>query len=230
MASHKEQQESQINKVHRLIGVSTKGIREMDRYAMLFWAISIILLASLIFILFQSLRLCGGVTSSSETKVILPLIVQADVSLIAFWGFILVFRINSISSQRIELMKNLWEIGFKRDEIRVKLAETKEDKQEKAVLMKLNEELGEDAKTRKEAIEFLYQWETAMMIYGLLAVVFFVLSIASGVYGIGVAFNTEQVDPFTFFTPFVCLFTGIMSTIFALLSSSVRIQKSLEVR
>ena len=69
-----------------------------------------------------------------------------------------------------------------------------------------------------------------MMNYGLLAVVFFVLSMASGVYGIGVAFNTEQVDPFTFFTPFVCLFTGIMSTIFALLSSSVRIQKSLEVR
>lgn len=202
----------------------------MDKHTMLFWAISIILIASLIFILLQSLRLGGGVTSSSEARVILPLIVQADVSLIAFWGFILVFRINSLSSQRIELMKNLWEIGFRRDEIRVKLAEAKEDKQEKGVLMKLNEELEEDAKTRKEAIEFLYQWEGAMMIYGLLAVVFFVLSIASGVYGIGVAFNTEQVDPFTFFTPFVCLFSGIMSTIFALLSSSIRIQKSLEVR
>ena len=113
----------------------------MDRHTMLFWAISIILIASLIFILFQSLRLGGGVTSSSETRVILPLIVQADVSLIAFWGFILVFRINSLASQRIELMKNLWEIGFKRDDIRVKLAETKEDEQGKVVLMKLNEEL-----------------------------------------------------------------------------------------
>ena len=202
----------------------------MDKYAMLFWAISIFLIASLIFILFQSLRLSGGVTSSSETRVILPLIVQADVSLIAFWGFILVFRINSLASQRIELMKNLWEIGFKRDDIRVKLAETKEDEQEKVVLMKLNEELGEDAKTRKEAIEFLYEWESNIMVYGLLAVVFFVLSIASGIYGIGVAFNTEQVDPFTYFTPFVCLSTGIMSTLFALFSSSIRIQKSLEVR
>jgi len=202
----------------------------MDKYAMRFWAISIFLIASLIFILFQSLRLNGGITSSSETRVILPLIVQADVSLIAFWGFVLVFRINSLASQRIELMKNLWEIGFKRDEMRVKLAETKEDKQEKEVLMKLNEELWKDAKTRKEAIEFLYQWESAMLIYGLLAVVFFVLSIVSGVYGIGVAFNTEQVDPFTFFTPSVCLSAGIMSTLFALLSSSVRLQKSLEVR
>jgi hypothetical protein len=209
---------------------STKGISDMDKYAILFSAISIFLSASLIFILFQSLRLGGGVTSSSEAKMILPLIVQANVSLIAFWGFILVFRINSVASQRIELMKNLWEIGFKRDEIKVRTAETKEEKQERAVLMKLNEELGEDAKTRREAIEFLYQWENAMMTYGLLAIVFFVLSIASGVYGIGVAFNSEQVGPFTFFTPFVCLFTGIISTIFALLSSSVRLQKSLEVR
>jgi hypothetical protein len=83
MASHKEQQKSQINRVHRLIGVSTKGIREMDKYTMLFWAISIILLASLIFILFQSLRLSGGITSSSETRVILPLISVLHTDLLA---------------------------------------------------------------------------------------------------------------------------------------------------
>lgn len=189
-----------------------------------------ILLASLILTLIQSLRLSGGSASSQETRTTLTLTIQADVSLIAFWGVILGFRIRELSSQRIELMKNLWEIGFKRDQIRAKLAETKDNKEEKEILTKLLEELGEDAKTRKEAIEFLYQWESTMMIYGLLAVVFFVLSIASGIYGIGVAFNTEQVDPFTFFTPLVCLSTGIMSTIFALLSSSVRIQKSLEVR
>jgi hypothetical protein len=202
----------------------------MEKLSKLFWVIFSTLFASLIFILFISLRLSGGVTSSSETRVLLPLVIQADVSLLAFWGFILVFRINSLSSQRIELMKNLWEISFKRDEIRVKLVETKEDKEEKKVLTKLHEELGEDAKTRKEAIEAFYKWETELMIYGLLAVLFFVLSIASGVYGIGVTFHTEQVDPFTAFTPIVCLFTGIMTTIFTILSSSFGIAKSLEIR
>lgn len=189
-----------------------------------------ILLASLILILIQSLRLTGGAISSQETRTTLTLTIQADVSLVAFWGVMLGFRIRELSSQRIELVKNLWEIGFKRDQIRAKLAETKDNKEEKEVLTKLLEELGEDAKKRKEAIESFYQWENAMMIYGLLAVVFFVLSIASGVYGIGVTFHAEQVDPFTAFTPIVCLFTGMMGTIFALLSSSFRIMKSLEIR
>ena len=189
-----------------------------------------ILLASLILILIQSLRLTGGTTSSQETRTTLTLTIQADVSLIAFWGVMLGFRIRELSSQRIELMKNYWKIGFKRDQIRAKLAETKDNKEEKDVLTKLFEGLGEDAKTRKEAIEFHYKWENAIMIYGLLAIVFFVLSIASGVYGIGVTFHTEQVDFFTGFTPVGCLFTGIMGTIFALLSSSFRIVKSLEIR
>jgi hypothetical protein len=202
----------------------------MSRKTILFWAMIIILLASLVFILFQGLRLTGGVTGSSEARTILSLIVQANVSLIAFWGVMLVFRIRELSSQRIELIKNLWDIGFKRDEIRMKLTEVRQDKEGKAVLTKLNEELEEDAKTRKEAIEFLYQWEDAIMIYGLLAVVFFVLSIAFGVYGVGVTFHAEQLDPFTYFTPIVCLFSGIVSTIFALLSTSVRIKKSLEIR
>jgi hypothetical protein len=202
----------------------------MDKYQKLFWAMIGILLASLILILIQSLRLTGGAISSQETRTTLTLTIQADVSLVAFWGVMLGFRIRELSSQRIELVKNLWEIGFKRDQIRAKLAETKDNKEEKEVLTKLLEELGEDAKKRKEAIESFYQWENAMMIYGLLAVVFFVLSIASGVYGIGVTFHAEQVDPFTAFTPIVCLFTGMMGTIFALLSSSFRIMKSLEIR
>ena len=189
-----------------------------------------ILLASLILTLIQSLRLSGGSASSQETRTTLTLTIQADVSLIAFWGVILGFRIRELSSQRIELMKNLWEIGFKRDQIRAKLAETKDNKEEKEILTKLLEELGEDAKTRKESIEVHYEWENSIMIYGLFAIVFFVLSIASGVYGIGVTFHTEQVDFFTGITPVVCLFTGIMGTIFALLSSTFRITKSLEIR
>jgi hypothetical protein len=48
--------------------------------------------------------------------------------------------------------------------------------------------------------------------------------------GLGVAFHAEQVDPFTAFIPIAYLFTGIMTTIFALLSSSFRIVKSLEIR
>jgi hypothetical protein len=202
----------------------------LDKHTKIFWAVFTILIASLLFFLFQGLRLNGGIMSSSETRVVLPLVIQADVSLLAFWGFILVFRINSLSSQRIELMKNLWEIGFKRDEIKVKLTETKDDKEEKEVLMKLHEELGDDAKTRKEAIEALYEWETALTSYSLLAVLFLVLSIVSGVYGIGVAFYAEQVDSFTAFTPIVCLFTGIVTTIFALSMFSFRVVKSLEIR
>lgn len=202
----------------------------MDKYQKLFWALIGILLASLILILIQSLRLSGGVISSQETRTTLTLTIQADVSLIAFWGVMLGFRIRELSSQRIELMKNLWEIGFKRDQIRAKLAETKDNKEEKEVLTKLLEELGEDAKTRKESIEVHYEWENAIMIYGLFAVVSFVLSIASGVYGIGVTFRTEHVDFFIGLTPVVCLITGIMGTIFALLSSSFRIRKSLEIR
>jgi len=202
----------------------------MDRYQKIFWVMIGVLLASLILILVQSLRLTGGTTSSQETRTTLTLIIQADVSLIAFWGVMLGFRIRELSSQRIELMKNLWEIGFKRDQIKAKLAKTKDNKEEKEVLTKLLEELGKDAKTRKESIEFHYEWENAIMIYGLFAVVFFVLSIASGVYGISETFHTEQVGLFTSFTPIVCLFTGIMGTIFALLSSTFRIVKSLEIR
>jgi hypothetical protein len=202
----------------------------MSRKTILFWAIMTILLASLILVLFQGLRLAGGAISSTEAMAVLPLIVQGDVSFIAFWGIILVFRIEGMSSQRIELMKNLWDIGFKRDEVRMKLTEIGQSEESKAILTKLNEDLGEDAAARKEAIEFLHEWEDSVTIYGLIAVLFFALSIAFGVYGIGATFHAERLDPLTYFTPMVCLFGGIVSTIFSLLSTSVRIKKSLEIR
>jgi len=202
----------------------------MSKGAILFWTMIIVLLASLIFVLFQGLRLTGGVIGSSEAETVLSLIVQADVSLIAFWGVMLVFRIGEMSSQRRELMKNLWDIGFKRDEIRMKLTEIGQDKEGKAALARLNEELGEDAATRNEAIDFLYELEENTMLFGLIAVLFFALSVAFGVYGIGVTFHAEQLDSLTYFTPIVFLFSGVMSTIFALFATVFRIKKSLKIR
>jgi len=203
----------------------------MDKYAKLFIFTISGLIAFLLFILYQSLKLTlAGFTSSSEVSATLPLIIQADVSLLAFWGFILVFRVRALSSARIELMKNLWEIGFRRDELRVKMAEANEDKEKKELLMKLHEELGKDAKTRKEAIEAFYRWETMVMYISLLPAVFLVASISSGIYGISVTFHTQLVDPYTAFTPIVFLFVGAVSLISALYSAEFRIAKSLEIR
>ncbi|HKZ94704.1 MAG TPA: hypothetical protein VJ249_09030 [Candidatus Bathyarchaeia archaeon] len=200
----------------------------VDKYGKLFIIMMSILTGFLLFELYQSLKLTdGGFTSSSQVIAILPLVVQANVSLLAFWGLMLTFRTRELSSQRIELMRNLWEIGFKRDELRVKIEEATEEKE---LLKKLYEELGKDAKIRKGSIAAFYEWETSIMYLGLFAAVFFVLSISSGLYGISMTFHAELVDPLTYFTPFVCLFFGVVATMFALLSSTYRIGKSLETR
>jgi len=196
----------------------------MDKYGKLFIVTMSSLTGFLLFMLYQSLKLTdGGFTNSSEVIATLPLIVQANVSLLAFWGLILVFRIRELSSTRIELMKNLWEIGFKRDELKTKIVEFKEDKEKKEILMKLYEELGEDAVKQKKTIEAFYEWEAMMMYTGLIPAVLFVASISSGIYGISMAFHTELVDPITYFTPIVFLFIGAISTILALFSSTFRV-------
>jgi len=203
----------------------------MDKYGKLFVLTVSGLIAFLFFTLYQSLKLTqAGFTSASEVRAMLPLIVQADVSLLAFWGFILVFRVRELSSARIELMKNLWEIDFRRDELKVKIAEAKEDKERKEFLTRLLEELGKDAETRREAIEALYRWETMAMFVSLLPAVFLVASVSSGVYGIGMTFHTELVDPYTAFTPIVLLFVGAVLIILARYSSEFRIERSLEIR
>jgi hypothetical protein len=186
--------------------------------------------AFLFFILYQSLKLVGGYAASSEAIAVLPLVIEADVSFLAFWGLVLVFRINELSSQRIELMNNLWEIGFRRDDVKLKMEEAKGNREKEEFLHKLYEELGKDATIRKDTIATFYEWEEIIVGIGLFAAIFFVMSICSGIYGIGTTFHTQSVDAFTFFTPIVCLIVGIMLTIFALLSSSLRIEKSLEIR
>lgn len=196
----------------------------MDKYGKLFIVTMSSLTGFLLFMLYQSLKLTdGGFTNSSEVIATLPLIVQANVSLLAFWGLILVFRIRELSSTRIELMKNLWEIGFERDKLKTKIVEFKEDKEKKEILMKLYEELGEDAVKQKKTIEAFYEWEAMMMYTGLIPAVLFVASISSGIYGISMAFHTELVDPITYFTPIVFLFIGAISTILALFSSTFRV-------
>lgn len=196
----------------------------MHKYGKLFTIVMVSLTLFLLFLLYQHLKLTnGGFTDSSEVKATLPLIVQADVSLIAFWGLILVFRIRELYTTRIELMKNLWEIGFRKDELKMKINEAKEDKEKKELLKKLYEELGKDATTTNRLIELFYEWETMMMYTGLLPAVFFIVSIFSGTYGIIMTFHTELVDPFTYFTPLVSLAVGVLLTIFALFSSTYRL-------
>src|SRR3989304_7305423 len=200
----------------------------VDKYGKLFIIMMSILTGFLLFELYQSLKLTdGGFTSSSQVIAMLPIVVQASVSLLAFWGLMLTFRTRELSSQRIELMRNLWEIGFKRDELRVKIEEATEEKE---LLKKLYEELGKDAKIRKGSIAAFYEWETSIMYLGLFAAVFFVLSISSGLYGISMTFHAELVDPLSYFSAFVCVFFGVVATMFALLSSTYRIGKSLETR
>jgi hypothetical protein len=202
----------------------------MDKYAALFVAMVCGVSAFLLFILYQSLKLVGGSANSSEVANILPLVIEADVSLLAFWGLVLVFRINELSSQRVEITNNLWEIGFRRDDIRLKLEESKSDEEKTDFLSKLYEELGKDATIRKDTIATFYEWETITTYLGLFAASFLVVSVCSGLYGISTTFHTQSVDAFTYFTPMVCLVVGIMMTIFALLSSSIRLEKSLEIR
>lgn len=196
----------------------------MDKYGKLFSVTMSSLTGFLLFMLYQSLKLTdGGFSHSSRVIATLPLIVQANVSLLAFWGLVLVFRLRGLSSTRIELMKNLWEIGFKRDELKTKIVEFKEDKEKKEILMKLYEELGEDAVKQKKTIEAFYEWEAMMMYTALIPAALFVASISSGIYGISMAFHTELVDPITYFTPIVFLFIGAISTILALFSSIFRV-------
>ena len=167
------------------------------------------LIVFLLFMFYQELRLTdGGFTLSSQVAATLPLVIQADVSLLAFWGVMLVFKFRELSSTRSDLVKNLWEIGFKRDELSIEIAKTKEDRETCGVLKKLHEELGKDATLRKKTIGEYYQSETATWFFGLLAAAFLVGSISSGLYGIGMTFHTQMVDPFTYFTPILSLFVG----------------------
>lgn len=202
----------------------------MNKYAALFVAMACGVSAFLFFILYQSLKLVGGSANSSEVATILPLVIGADVSLLAFWGLVLVFRINELSSQRVEIMNNLWEIGFKRDDIRLKMEESKGDKEKTDFLNELYEELGKDATIRKDTIATFYEWEEITTHLGLFAASFLVVSICSGLYGISMTFHMQSIDAFTYFTPMVCLIVGIMVTIFALLSSSIRLERNLEIR
>ena len=221
--------ENYINKVRSFFKFGAES--KLDNYGKLFILTIGGLLTFLLFVLYQTLKLTGGgFMRSPEVIATLPLIIQAAVSLLAFWGFILVFRIRELSSTRVELMKNLWEIGFRRDELKMKIADAKEDKEKKDFLIKLHEELGKDATKRKETIESFYRWEAMVMYISLLPAVFLVASISSGVYGISMTFHTELVDPFTYFTPVVSLFVGAASIICALYSAEFQIVESLEVR
>jgi len=184
----------------------------------------------LFFMLYQGSRLTqGGFTRSTIAASTLPLVVEADASLLAFWGLMLVFRFDQLSSVRIELMKNLWDIGFKRREFRNQIEEA-QDERRKEFLKTLNQELEEDAKIRRQSVEELYEVETRTILSGLLAVAFLVASIAAGVYAIGVAHDAELVDPLTYFAPSVLLFTGVMFTISTVLLSSFKLNVELESR
>jgi hypothetical protein len=203
----------------------------MKKYARLIILTIVGLFVFLLFMLYQELKLTdGGFTSSPKAAVTLPLIVQTDVSLLAFWGFMLVFRFTELSSIRTELIKNLWDIGFKIDELKVKIAEVKEDGTTKNSLMKLYEELRRDAKLRRKTIEEYYDAQTIITFVGLLAAAFLVASVSSGLYGISLTFHTELIDPFTYFAPIVCLFIGVMLIIYTLLASVYKLTEELEIR
>lgn len=189
------------------------------------------LVVFLLFVFYQELKLAdGGFTLSSQVAATLPLVIQAGASLLAFWGVMLVFKFRELSSTRSDLIKNLWEIGFKRDELSIEIAKTKEDRETCGVLKKLHEELGKDATLRKKTIGEYYESETATWFLGLLAAAFLVGSIGSGLYGISMTFHTQMVDPFTYFTPILSLFVGAMLTIAVLLTSSFRLTEELEIR
>jgi len=129
----------------------------LNRYGKLFVAMIVCLLAFLIFMFYESTKLPeNGLMKSSEVIATLPLVVQANVSLLAFWGIILVFRTNELSSTIIELVKNLWEIGFRRDELTVRISECGDDKEKKEALMRLHEELGKDAELQRRQMEAFY--------------------------------------------------------------------------
>ena len=189
------------------------------------------LIVFLLFMFYQGLRLTdGGFTLSSQATATLPLVIQADVSLLAFWGVMLVFKFRELSSTRSDLVKNLWEIGFKRDELSIEIAKTKEDRETCGVLKKLHGELGKDSTLRKKTVREYYQAETATWFLGVLAAAFLVGSISSGLYGISMTFHTQMVDPFTYFTPILALFVGAMLTIAALLTHSFMLTEELETR
>jgi hypothetical protein len=202
----------------------------MEKYMTLFVGMICGVSALLFYILYLSVRLIGGSVAASEVNAVLPLVIEADVSLLAFWGLMLVFRLNELSSQRIEITNNLWEIGFKRDDIRVKMEESKGDKEKMEFLRKLHDELGKDAAMRKDTIASFYSLETILTNLGLFAASFLVVSLCSGFYGISTTFHTQSVDVLVHLTPIVCLIVGIMITIFALLSSSIKLEKNLEIR
>jgi uncharacterized membrane protein len=196
----------------------------LNRYGKLFIAMIVCLLAFLIFTFYKSTQLQkDGLVRSSEVIATLPLVIQANVSLLAFWGVILVFRIRELSSTITELVRNLWEIGFKRDELRVKIIESREDKEKKDLLMQLSEELGKDAEQQEKRIRAFYDWKHMTMYTGLLPAIFFIASVSSGIYGISMTFHTEMVDQVAYFIPIVLLFTGMLSTIVALFGSAFEI-------
>jgi hypothetical protein len=189
------------------------------------------LIVFLLFTFYQGLRLTdGGFTPSSQAAATLPLVIQADVSLLAFWGVMLVFRFRELSSTRDGLIKNLWDIGFKRDELSIEIVKAKEDREMQKLLMKVHEELGKDAVLRKKTIADYYESETVTLFVGLLAAAFLVGSIGSGLYGIMMTFHVQMVDPFTYFIPVVSLFTGALLTIAALFTSSWELTEELEIR
>lgn len=202
----------------------------MNKYTAAFVVMLVSLVTFLFFLIYQTMRMTvGGSISSSEALATLPLVVQADASLLAFWGLVLVFRISELIATRIELAKNLWDIGFKRDELRLRIEEAAEDK-EKLIMTKLHKELGEDATVRKESIEAFYKWEEMQTTIGLLPAVFFVISVFTGLYGIGWAVRVEMIDPLTYFAPMVSLGVGTILTVFALFATTFRLERSLEIR
>jgi hypothetical protein len=185
----------------------------------------------LLFMLYQDLKLTeGGSILSSQSTATLPLIIQADISLIAFWGLILVFRFQQISSTKTELMKNLWEIGFKRDELRVKIEESGKDEEKKEFLLKIHEELGKGASLRKEDIEGYHELETRTLFTALLAVTFLIASISSALHGINLAFHAGMVDQFTYFAPFIFVFVAVLLIIYTLVTSMYKLTTELESR
>lgn len=189
------------------------------------------LVSFLALVFFLEFRLTdGGFTISSQVAATLPLVIQADVSLLAFWGIMLVFKFRELSLTRSDLIKNIWEIGFRRDELSIEIVKTKEETETCRVLKKLHEELGKDAVVRKKAVREYYQAETATWFLGLLGAAFLVGSIGSGLYGISMTFHTQIVDLFTYFAPIFSLFVGAMLTIYALLTHAFMLTEELEIR
>jgi len=185
----------------------------------------------LVLVFFLEFRLTdGGFTISSQVAATLPFVIQADVSLLAFWGIMLVFKFRELSLTRSDLIKNIWEIGFKRDELSIEIVKTKEETETCRVLKKLHEELGKDAVVRKKAVREYYQAENATWFLGLLGVAFLVGSIGSGLYGISMTFHVQMVDLFTYFAPIFSLFVGAMLTIYALLTHAFMLTEELEIR